>query len=66
MAEFDAIAQRELDRRRATVASQPLAKRSLTWSVSGDRAQLAVAKEHVRPASRHRYPKKDFSNIWRW
>ena len=33
MPEFDAIAQQELDRRRATVASQPLAKRSLTWPI---------------------------------
>lgn len=34
IAEFDALAQHELSRRRVAAASQPLAKRALTWSAS--------------------------------
>jgi hypothetical protein len=52
MPEFDVVAQRELDRRRATVAAQPLAQRALTWSISGEQAQPAVAKALIRPAPR--------------
>jgi peptidoglycan/xylan/chitin deacetylase (PgdA/CDA1 family) len=69
MPEFDAVAQRELDRRQATVTSQPLARRSLTWPVSGEHAQPAVAKEHIRviPRRAPRYPKNDwFSNALKW
>jgi peptidoglycan-N-acetylglucosamine deacetylase len=68
--EFDAVAQRELDRRHAAVASQPLVKRSLTWPVSGEHAQPAVAKEQIRvvtPRRAPRYPKGDwFSNAFKW
>ena len=69
MAEFDAKAQQELERRRATVASQPLTRRAFTWPVSGVRAEPAVAKERVRPTHRHGQPppKPDwFSNAMRW
>jgi peptidoglycan/xylan/chitin deacetylase (PgdA/CDA1 family) len=66
MAEFDAIAQQELDKRRATVVSQPLARRSLTWPVTGVHAEPAVAKEHIRPSPRRapRYPKNDWFLKW--
>lgn len=69
MAEFDAKAQQELERRRATVASQPLTRRAFTWPVSGVRAEPAVAKERVRPTHRHGQspPKPDwFSSATRW
>ena len=69
LAEFDAMAQQELERRRATVASQPFARRAFTWPVSGVRAEPAVAKERVRPTHRHGQPppKPDwFSNAMRW
>ena len=69
MAEFDAKAQQELERRRAAVASQPLTRRAFTWPVSGVRAEPAVAKERVRPTHRHGQPppKPDwFSNAMRW
>ena len=70
MAEFDAIAQQEFDRRRATVASQPLAKRSLTWPVTGVHAEPAAAKEPIRPTPRRTpraTPKKDWlSNNLLW
>lgn len=69
MPEFDAIAQQELDRRRTTVASQPLARRSLTWPVTGVHAEPAAAKEAIRPTHRRapRYPKKDWlSNNLLW
>ena len=69
MPEFDVVAQRELDRRRATVAAQPLAQRALTWSISGEQAQPAVAKEPIRLTSRRapRYPKSDwFANAFKW
>ncbi len=46
MPEFDAVAQRELDRRQATVASQPLARRSLTWPMTARR------RSRPRPRSR--------------
>ena len=61
MPEFDAIAQQEMDRRRATVASQPLARRSLTWPVTGTHAEQAVAKEQVRPP---RYVPRQPKNDW--
>jgi peptidoglycan/xylan/chitin deacetylase (PgdA/CDA1 family) len=63
LAEFDAIAQHEFDRRRATVASQPLAKRSLTWPVTGVHAEPAAAKEQIRPAPR-RAPRPAPKNDW--
>jgi peptidoglycan/xylan/chitin deacetylase (PgdA/CDA1 family) len=68
MPEFDAIAQQEFDRRRATVASQPLARRSLTWPVTGVHAEPAAANENIRPVRRAaRYPKNDwFSNAFKW
>jgi peptidoglycan/xylan/chitin deacetylase (PgdA/CDA1 family) len=45
VAEFDAQAQQEFDRRRAKVVAEPLTKRSLTWSIASDEhAQPAVAK----------------------
>ena len=68
MPEFDAIAQREFERRRATVASQPLARRALTWPVTGVHAEPAVAKEQERPLRRvPRQPKGDwFSNTLKW
>ena len=65
MPEFDAIAQVEFDRRRATVVSQPLARRALTWPVAGVPAQPVAAKEQVRPTARgtQRYPN---NNGWIW
>jgi peptidoglycan-N-acetylglucosamine deacetylase len=70
MPEFDVVAQRELDRRRATVAAQPLAQRSMTWPLAGGvSAEPAVAKEQVRPTPRAsaRNPKTDwFSNAFKW
>jgi peptidoglycan/xylan/chitin deacetylase (PgdA/CDA1 family) len=68
MPEFDAIAQQDFDRRRATVASQPLAKRSLTWPITGVHAEPAAAKEQERPLRRvPRQPKGDwFSNTFKW
>jgi peptidoglycan/xylan/chitin deacetylase (PgdA/CDA1 family) len=67
MPEFDAIAQQELDKRRTTVASQPLVRRSLTWPVTGVHAEPAVAKEQVRHRHSPRQPKKDwFSDPLKW
>jgi peptidoglycan-N-acetylglucosamine deacetylase len=69
MAEFDAMAQQELERRQATAASQPLARRAFTWPASGAHAEPAVARERVRPTHRHgqRSLKQDwFSNALRW
>jgi hypothetical protein len=70
MPEFDVVAQRELDRRRATVAAQPLAQRSMTWPIStGVSAEPAAAKALIRPTPRTtpRYPKKDWlSEALRW
>jgi hypothetical protein len=34
VAEFDAQAQQELDRKRTAASAQPLAKRALTWPVA--------------------------------
>jgi peptidoglycan/xylan/chitin deacetylase (PgdA/CDA1 family) len=68
MPEFDAIAQRELDRRRVIVSSEPLVKRSLTWQLTGDHAEPAAAKEPARP-QRHapRASKNDwFGTGFRW
>ena len=69
MPEFDAIAQRELDRRRATVASEPLVKRSLTWPAHWRCMRSRPRpKEPVRP-HRHapRAPKNDwFGTGFRW
>jgi peptidoglycan/xylan/chitin deacetylase (PgdA/CDA1 family) len=64
LAEFDAMAQQELERRRATVASQPFTRRAFTWPISGVHAEPAAARERVRPSHRHgRSPKQDwFSN----
>src|SRR5262245_34262542 len=69
MAEFDAMAQQQLERRRATMASEPLARRAFTWSASGVHAEPAVARERVRSTHRHGQPppKQDwFSNAMRW
>ena len=66
VAEFDAQAQQEMDKRRTTVAAQPLAKRSLTWPVAASlpppvpvaaRAP-GTAQPVVRPASRPVAPKQ--------
>ncbi len=66
--EFDAVAQAELDRRRAVVAGQPLAKRAMTWPVSGVHAEPAAANDQDRPVRRvPRQPKGDwFSNTFKW
>jgi len=69
MPEFDVVAQRELDRRQATLTSQPLAKRAFTWPVSEAHAQPAVAKEPLQVAPRRaaRAPKNDwFFNAFKW
>jgi peptidoglycan-N-acetylglucosamine deacetylase len=69
MAEFDVKAQQELERRHATVTSQPLTRRAFTWPVSGVHAEPALAKERVRPTRRHgqRQSQPDwFSNAVRW
>jgi peptidoglycan-N-acetylglucosamine deacetylase len=69
MAEFDAMAQQQLERRQATVASVPLARRAFTWPRSGVHAEPAVARERVRSTHRHgqRPLKEDwFSNATRW
>jgi len=69
MAEFDAMAQQQLERRQAKVASEPLARRAFTWPSSGVHAEPAVARERVRSTHRHdqRPPKQDwFSNAMRW
>lgn|GEM_PF-470495 len=69
MAEFDAMAQQQLERRQATVASEPLARRAFTWPRSGLHAEPAVARERVRSTHRHgqRSQKQDwFSNAMRW
>jgi peptidoglycan/xylan/chitin deacetylase (PgdA/CDA1 family) len=53
VAEFDSLAQQELDKRRATAAAQPLAKRSLTWPVAASRVPtepvVAKASSTARP-----------------
>jgi peptidoglycan-N-acetylglucosamine deacetylase len=66
--EFDTIAQAELDRRRAAAAGQPLAKRAMTWPVSGVHAEPAAIKDQDRPVRRApRQPKGDwFSNTFKW
>ena len=69
MPEFDAVAQRELDRRQAKVASEPLARRSLTWPALGVQVEPAAAKEQLRPIPRRapRYPKSDWlANAFKW
>jgi len=69
MAEFDAMAQQQLERRQAKVASEPLARRAFTWPSSGVHAEPAVARERVRSTHRHdqRPPSQDwFSNATRW
>ncbi len=77
VAEFDALAQQEMDRRRVKVVAEPLAKRSLTWPMAARvpaqrasaRAQATAAPGMVRPSPRQvpRYPKDDWlSNALRW
>jgi peptidoglycan-N-acetylglucosamine deacetylase len=71
MAEFDAIAQQQLERRQATLASEPLARRAFTWQASGVHAEPAVARERVRSNHHHGQhsptPTPDwFSNATRW
>ncbi len=60
MPEFDAVAQRELDRRRATVAAQPLAQRSLTWPISGvaGAAGRGQGADQADASPAPRYPKR--------
>jgi len=62
--EFDALAQQEMDRRRAKVAGDPLTKRSFTWPMASDvPAQPASTKHRQAP----RAPKSDwYSNVLRW
>jgi hypothetical protein len=64
VAEFDARAQQEMDRRRAKVVAEPLAKRAFTWPMATDvPAQPASTKPRQAP----RAPKSDwFSNVLRW
>jgi len=56
VAEFDSQAQAALDKRRATVADQPLAKRALTWPVAANEPPktpaAAKAPAVERPAPR--------------
>jgi peptidoglycan/xylan/chitin deacetylase (PgdA/CDA1 family) len=79
VAEFDGLAQQELDKRRNPVVAQPLAKRSLTWPVaSGLTAQATSAKAEAGPApgaravraSRRPVPRKQDdgwpSSVWSW
>ena len=56
MPEFDAIAQRELDRRRVIVSSEPLVKRSLTWQLTGEHAEPAVARSRYGRTATLRAP----------
>ena len=69
IAEFDAVAQQEMDRRRATVTAQPLVKRSFTWpQSSGEGPQPASAKSsRAVPRQVPRGQKGDwFSQVLRW
>jgi peptidoglycan/xylan/chitin deacetylase (PgdA/CDA1 family) len=75
VAEFDSQADQELDKRRVATSSQPLAKRALTWPVSGSAPkELAADKqpETVRPVRRAPRPlppkpKDDWpSKVWLW
>ena len=73
MAEFDALATQEMDRRRAVASGQPMAKRSFTWPLSsGVPAEPAAARDPaaIRPMPRQapRAPKNDnwFSNVLKW
>jgi len=50
VAEYDAIAQQELARRRVASATLPLAKRTLTWPL-GEPPQPAAARASAAPAS---------------
>lgn len=79
VAEFDALAQQELDRRRTKVAAQPLAKRSFTWPVAtGLPTEPAAAKPAPQApgAARARKPSPNpsprpiasddwFNKLWR-
>jgi peptidoglycan-N-acetylglucosamine deacetylase len=52
VAEFDSQAQAALDKRRATVADQPLAKRALTWPVAANEPPKAPAAAKAPAAER--------------
>ena len=53
MAEYDAIAQRELDRKSKAIAGNPLANRSMTWAnSSADTTKATLASPKRKPAVR--------------
>jgi hypothetical protein len=63
VAEFDAQAQQELDRKKAAASAQPLAKRALTWPVAtGVPKEAASAKPEAdaakSPEAAARAPKR--------
>ncbi len=68
VSEFDLQARQELDRRRAAVSGQPLARRALTWPSAGTSAQPAAAQPSSGyKARRARQPKSDWlTNALRW
>jgi len=62
--DFDAQAQRELERRRTRVAAEPLAKRALTWPMAEG---VPTQQASTRPRASQRYPKNDwFFNPLKW
>jgi hypothetical protein len=81
VAEFDALAKQELDRKRAKALAQPLAKRALTWPVaagvgtepaaakaaSADAGSAKRVRRASRPVTRVRAKSNDWvSNAWTW
>jgi peptidoglycan-N-acetylglucosamine deacetylase len=68
VAEFDAIAQQQVDQRRATAAAQPLAKRSFTWPMADNAPAQPVAtnKRPPRQAPSGWSGSDLFSNMLRW
>jgi hypothetical protein len=76
VAEFDALAQQELDKRKTKVAAQPLAKRAFTWpAATGLPTESVAAKPPAAQApGAARAPKPRphpiasddwFSKLWR-
>lgn len=75
VAEFDAQAQQELDRKKTAASAQPLAKRALTWPVASGvakeaattKAEADAAKDAaVRPLKRAPRPRKEQSSWPFW
>jgi peptidoglycan/xylan/chitin deacetylase (PgdA/CDA1 family) len=68
VAEFDALARQEQDKRRSAAAGQPLARRALTWPAVATEARPVVVKAPAQSKVRRaRQPKSDWlTNALRW